>query len=164
MKSRHTWQRFSLGWKVSDELRVNWKASRFSAFGFKRETDASQFEGIPCSVMWKQQFGFLCFPSRLCERQCCPVSARGSVVPSLREAVSLLASSRGSVCLASARGIVVSLYLAFSMHARFLPFFRPLGWLMHASHMLSYRICSGPLTMLWLHDSGNQNSMFRRPP
>ena len=29
MKSRHTWQRLSLGWKVSKELRVNWKASLF---------------------------------------------------------------------------------------------------------------------------------------
>ena len=134
MKSRHTWQRLSLGWKVSNELRVNWKTSLFSAFGFKRLTDANPFEGVPCPAMRKQPFVFSMFSfppmreailfclcerqcSRLCERQCCPVSARDSI---------LLASARGSDCLTSARGIVVSLHLAFSMHARFLPFVRSL--------------------------------------
>ena len=63
--------------------------------------------------------------SRLCERQCCPVSARDNI---------LLASARGSVCLSSVRGIVVLCAIS--------PFCLFLGWLMHASHMLSYRICS----------------------
>ena len=47
------------------------------------------------------------------DRQCCPVSATDSI---------LVASARGSVCLTSVRGIVASLDLAFSMHARFLSF------------------------------------------
>ena len=42
----------SLGWKVSNEVRVNWKASLFTAFGFERPTDANQFGGIPCRVMF----------------------------------------------------------------------------------------------------------------
>ena len=79
------------------------------------------------------------------QRDSVPASVRGSFVPSLRETM-LLCLSETSVP-ASVRGIVVSLYLAFSVHARFLPFCLFLGWLMHASHMLSYRICSGPLTI-----------------
>ena len=70
-------------------------------------------------------------------------------------------SQRDSVS-ASVRGIVVSLYLAFSVHAKSLPFCLFLGWLMHASHMLSYRICSGPLTLFLLRDSANQKSMSHR--
>ena len=67
----------------------------FSAFGFKRPTDGNQFEGMPCPVMWKQQFVFPCL----------------TTLP-LREAVlfcrdSVPASARGSVGSASARGIFV---------------------------------------------------------
>ena len=105
-----------------NELRVNWKASLLSAFGFERPADANQFEGVPCPVRWKQQFVFLCFPSRLCEKQCCPVSARDIVFPPLREAV---------LVLASAKGIVVTLYLAFSLHARFFLFYLSLGRCTH---------------------------------
>ena len=49
--------------------------------GFERPKDANQFEGIPCLAMWKQQFW-------------------------LRSSI-FLASSRGSVCLTSARGTVL---------------------------------------------------------
>ena len=98
----------------------------FSAFGFTRPIDATQFDGVPCPTVWKQQFGFPCFLS-----------------PALRETMSFCLSETSVP--ASARGSVVSLYLAFSVHARFLLFFCLfLGWLMHASHMLSDRICSGP--------------------
>ena len=90
-----------------NELRVNWKASLFSAFGFERPADANQFEGVPCPVRWKQQFVFLCFPSRLCERQCCPVSARDSVFPPPREAVLVLASAKGSVVLSLRETVLV---------------------------------------------------------
>ena len=59
-------------------------------------------------------------------------------------------SQRDSVP-ACVRDIVVSLYLAFSVHARFLPLCLFFGWLMHASHMLSCRICSGPLTICFCY-------------
>ena len=130
MKSRHTWQRLSLGWKVSNELRVNWKASLFSAFGSKRPTDANQLEGGNNNLF------ILVFLS---------ASARGSVP----------ASARGSVCLASARGIVVSLHLTFSMHARLL--FLSVPWLVDARipHVIISHL-SGSLTMSLLHGSANQ--------
>ena len=67
----------------------------------------------------------ICFPLvflPVSARDSVPASATGSVVPSLREDSILVASARGSVCLTSVRGIVVSLDLAFSMHARFLSF------------------------------------------
>ena len=139
MKSRHTWQRLSLGWKVSNELRVNWKASLFTAFVFKRPTDANQFEGIPCPVMWKQQFVFLC----------CPVSARDCVFPPLREAFGL--------CERHCCFPVSCFQFAWAI-----PSFLSIPWLMYASHMLSCRISSLPWTMILLHDSANQNIMFRR--
>ena len=66
--------------------------------------------------MWKQQFVFLCLPSRLSERQCCPISARDSVFPPLREAVLFCLCERQcpfglcerQCCWASARGILLS--------------------------------------------------------
>ena len=81
---------------------------------------------------------FPCFPSRLCERQCCSVSARQCSRLCERHCCFLVS------CL------------------RFLPFCLFLGWFIHASHMLSYRISSRPLTMLLLRDSANQSSMSRR--
>ena len=122
MKSRHTWQRLSLGWKVSNDLRANWKESLFSAFGSKRPTDANQLEGGNNNLF------ILVF---------------------------LSASARGSVCLASARGIVVSLHLAFSMHARLL--FLSVPWLVDARipHVIISHL-SGSLTMSLLHGSANQ--------
>ena len=131
MKSRHTKQRLCLGWKVSIELRVSWKASLLSAFGFKPPTDANQFESIPCPVMWKQQFVFLCFPCSLCKRQCYSVSARdsvllasarGSVVPSLRETVSFWPLREAVLVWPLRERRCCFLYLASSLHARFLPF------------------------------------------
>ena len=96
----------------------------------------------------------------LSQRDGVSASVRGSVVLSLQETM-LPCLSQTSVP-ASVRHIVVSLCLAFSVHARSLPFCLFLGSLMHASHMLSYRICSGPLTLFLLRDSANQNSMSHR--
>ena len=162
MKSRHTWQRLVLGWKVSNELRVNRKAPRFSAFGFKRPTDENQFEGILCPTMWKQQFVFSLFSFPflretmlfcLCERQCCSVSARDSVPSGLCERQCLFDLCERHCCFH-----VPCLQYACAISSLYLF----LGWLMHASHLLSHRICSKPLTMLLLHDSANQNSMSHR--
>ena len=71
---------------MSKELRVNWKASLTSAFGFKRPTDATQFDGIPCPAVWKQQFGFPCFLSPSL-RETMSFCLSETVFPPLREAV-----------------------------------------------------------------------------
>ena len=121
VKSRHTWQRLTLHGKCpkSYESIGKHSCSLRLVLSVQQMRINSTVSRVP--AMWKKQFGSSLFPSRLCERQCCPFSARDKIL------------------LVSARGIVVSLYLAFGMHARFLPFCLFLGWLMHASHMLSYR-------------------------
>ena len=152
MKSRHTWQRLSLGWKVSNELRVNWKASCSL-----RLVLSVQLMRINSKVSHVPRCGnnnlvFPCFPSPLreavsfclCERQC---------LIDLCERQCLVDLCERQCCFPVS---------CFQYACAISPFCLFLGWLMHASHMLSHRICSGPLTTLLLHDSANENSMFHR--
>ena len=107
MKSRHTWQRLSLGWKVAKSCgsvgkhpgSLHLVSASNRCVSIRRYSVSRDVETTIC-------FSLFSFPpqreavlSHLCERQCYPVSARDSV---------LLASARGSVGLASARGILLS--------------------------------------------------------
>ena len=79
-----------------------------------------------------------------------PASARGSVVPSLRETVSFW----------PLREALLFPCILLSVCMRDFSLLSVL-WLVDARipHVV---ISHGPLTMLLLHDSANQNSMFRR--
>ena len=87
---------------------------------FKRPTDATQFESIPCPAVWKQEFRFLVFLPvtmrdnvDLSQRDSASASARGSIVPSLRE--TMLLCLKQTRVPDSVRGIVVSLWRDLSL-------------------------------------------------
>ena len=93
-----------------------------------------------------------------------------TVVPPLREAVlSRLCERQKLLCLsqtivpASVRGIVGSLYPAFSVHARFL-LFLSVPWLVDARipHVVISHLFRALDHFFLLRDSANQNSMSRR--